>query len=61
MYTNSAVLNSHVDDLPRIASAIINVAQDDDGEDWPLEVYGHDGLAYNISMKPGDVSENYCL
>ena len=30
MYTDGAILNSHVDDLPRICSAIINVAQDVD-------------------------------
>jgi len=28
--------------------AIINVAQDVD-EPWPLEVYGHDGKATNVS------------
>jgi prolyl 4-hydroxylase len=33
---------------------IINVDQDVD-EDWPLEVYGHDGKAYNVTMKPGDM------
>jgi prolyl 4-hydroxylase len=22
---------------------------------WPLEVYGHDGRAYNVSMEPGDM------
>ena len=55
IYTEGAILNSHVDDLPRIASAIINVAQDENGGDWPLEVIGHDGLAYNITMKPGEM------
>ncbi len=24
-------------------------------EDWPLEVYGHDGKATNITMQPGDM------
>jgi len=37
-----------------VTSAIINVAQDVD-EDWPLEVVGHDGNAYNITMKAGDL------
>ena len=32
----------------------VNVDQDVD-EDWPLEVYGHDGKATNVSMKPGDM------
>ena len=53
IYTDGSILNPHVDDLPRIASAIINIAQSDDCEDWPLEVIGHDGLAYNITMEPG--------
>lgn len=22
---------------------------------WPLEVYGHDGLAHNVTMEPGDM------
>ena len=32
----------------------VNVDQDVD-EDWPLEVYGHDGKATNVSMRPGDM------
>ena len=40
--------------MPLVISAIINVAQDVD-EPWPLEVYGHDGKAYNITMEPGDM------
>lgn len=54
MYTDGAVLNPHADRIPLISSCIINVAQDVD-EDWPLEVYGRDGLAYNVTMKPGDM------
>ena len=45
---------THVDRLPLVVSAIINVAQDVD-EPWPLEVYGHDGVAYNITMEPGEM------
>jgi prolyl 4-hydroxylase len=33
---------------------IINVAQDVT-EDWPLEVIGHDGIAVNVTMAPGDM------
>jgi prolyl 4-hydroxylase len=33
---------------------IINVDQDVD-EDWVLEVIGHDGHAYNVTQKPGDL------
>ena len=32
-------------------------------EPWPLEVYGHDGKAVNVTMEPGDmvlVSFPYC-
>ena len=31
-----------------------NVDQDVD-EDWPIEVVGHDGVAYNATLKPGDM------
>ena len=49
MYTEGSVLAPHVDRMPLVISAIVNVAQDVD-EPWPLEVYGHDGMAYNITM-----------
>ncbi len=39
VYTEGAILNPHVDRLPLVGSAIVNVAQDVD-EPWPLEVYG---------------------
>lgn len=35
-------------------SAIINVAQDVE-EEWPLEVIGHDGIAVNVTMQPGEM------
>lgn len=54
VYHEDAVLATHVDRLPLVSSAIINVAQDLD-EPWPLEVYGHDGLAVNVTMEPGDM------
>lgn len=40
--------------MPLVSSAIINVAQDVD-EPWPIEVYGHDGKATNVTMEPGDM------
>lgn len=46
IYTEGSVLNTHVDRLPLVSSAIINVDQDLD-EPWPLEVIGHDGNAHN--------------
>ena len=54
IYTDGAVLAPHVDRNPLVISAIINVAQDVK-EDWPLEVIGHDGKAYNITMELGDM------
>lgn len=54
VYKEGAILATHVDRLPLVSSAIINVAQDVD-EPWPIEVYGHDGKAYNITMEPGDM------
>ena len=53
-YPTGAVLAPHVDRLPLVASAIINVDQDLD-EPWPLEVIGHDGKSHNVTMVPGDL------
>ena len=47
-------MSPHADRMPLISSCIINVAQDVE-EDWPLEVFGRDGLAYNVTMQPGDM------
>jgi hypothetical protein len=54
VYHEGAVLATHVDRLPLVSSAIINVAQDVD-DPWPLEVIGHDGKAVNVTMEPGDM------
>jgi len=54
VYHENSVLATHVDRMPLVSSAIINVAQDVD-EPWPIEVYGHDGKAYNVTMEPGDM------
>jgi prolyl 4-hydroxylase len=54
IYKEGAILAPHVDRLPLVSSAIINVAQDVD-EPWPLEVVGHDGKAFNVTMEPGDM------
>lgn len=54
VYTENSVLATHVDRMPLVSSAILNVAQDVD-EPWPIEVYGHDGKAYNVTMEPGDM------
>lgn len=54
IYTDGAILAPHVDRNPLVISAIINVAQSVQ-EGWPLEVIGHNGKAYNITMEVGDI------
>ena len=54
IYHNDSILAPHVDRIPLVLSAIINVAQDVD-EPWPLEVYDHNGQAHNVTMEPGDM------
>eukprot|EP01041_Mallomonas_annulata_P003566 gene3566-7092_t len=54
VYKTNAMLATHVDRMPLVTSCIINVDQDVD-EPWPVEVYSHDGKAYNVSMEPGDM------
>jgi len=54
IYTTGSILSPHVDRLPLVTSAIVNVAQDVD-EPWPLEVYNHEGNAVNVTMDPGDM------
>jgi hypothetical protein len=52
-YKRGAVLATHVDRLPLVSSLIIQVAQEVD-DPWPIEVYSHQGKAYNVTMKPGE-------
>lgn len=54
VYGEGSVLAPHVDRLPLVSSAIINVAQDVD-EPWPLEIFGHDGKAYNVTLDVGEM------
>eukprot|EP00559_Dactyliosolen_fragilissimus_P001203 CAMPEP_0184864954 /NCGR_PEP_ID=MMETSP0580-20130426/16490_1 /TAXON_ID=1118495 /ORGANISM="Dactyliosolen fragilissimus" /LENGTH=434 /DNA_ID=CAMNT_0027363931 /DNA_START=35 /DNA_END=1339 /DNA_ORIENTATION=+ len=54
VYQEGAVLATHVDRFPLISSAIINVDQDVD-EEWPIEMIGRDGIARNVTMKPGEM------
>ena len=54
-YSRGSILVPHVDRLPLVLSAIINVAQEGMEHDWPLELVRHDGIAVNITMKPGDM------
>jgi hypothetical protein len=53
-YTEGSILSPHVDRLPLVSSAIVNVAQDVD-EDWILEVIDRQGKAVNVTMQPGDM------
>jgi len=54
VYKDGSILAPHVDRNPLVSSAIINVAQDV-REPWPLEVWGHDGRPYNVTMEPGEM------
>ncbi|GMI38985.1 hypothetical protein TeGR_g6460 [Tetraparma gracilis] len=54
VYKEGSMLAPHVDRMPLVTSAIIQVAQSV-REDWALEVYDHDGNAHNITMEPGDL------
>ena len=49
-----SILASHVDRLPLVISAIINVDQRVK-EDWPLEIIDHSGKAVNVTMQPGEM------
>ena len=54
VYSDGAMLATHVDRLPLVSSCIIQVSQDVD-EPWPIEVISHAGKAYNVTMQPGDL------
>lgn len=54
VYTNGSILLPHVDRLPLVSSAMICVAKDVD-EDWPVEIYDHNGVAHNVTLDPGDM------
>ena len=43
------------DRLPLVTSCIIQVDQDVN-EPWPLEIYSHDGKAYNVTLEPGEMA-----
>lgn len=60
VYGEGAILAPHVDRLPLVISCILNVDQDVD-KPWPLEVIGHDGIATNITLDPGDMILCKCL
>ncbi|CAM9423295.1 unnamed protein product [Laminaria digitata] len=56
LYFRDSVLANHVDRVDtHVISAIINVAQENVDTAWPLYVRGHDGVAKNITMEPGEI------
>jgi prolyl 4-hydroxylase len=54
IYHRNATMMPHVDRLPLVVSAMLNVAQETE-EDWPLELYDHQGHAHNITLHPGEM------
>ena len=55
IYGPGAILNPHLDRLPLVTSAIMQIDQDLD-DPWPVEVIGHDGEAYNVTLMPGEIA-----
>jgi len=55
-YEKGARLLSHVDrEETHAASLIINVAQHDATDPWPVEVYDHANRLHEVVMEPGDI------
>ncbi|CAN0331996.1 unnamed protein product [Ascophyllum nodosum] len=55
-YFRGSVLANHVDRIDtHVVSAIINIAQENVDTDWPLFVRGHDGVARNLFIQPGEI------
>lgn len=55
LYRRGAILAPHVDRLPLVISAVINVFQSGLQEDWPLEIIDHNGVAVNITLQEGEM------
>jgi len=55
-YERGAVLHMHVDTCStHVLSAIVNVdSKLDEGKDWPLQIYDHQGVLHEFGMKPGE-------
>lgn len=55
-YESGARLLTHVDRLTtHVVSLIVNVAQGNLSEDWPVEVFDHAGRLHEVTMTPGDI------
>lgn len=55
-YESGARLLTHVDRLStHVVSLIVNIAQGNLSQDWPVEVYDHAGRLHEVVMEPGDI------
>jgi len=55
-YEAGARLLSHVDRMPTHAvSLIVNIAQDNLSQPWPIEVFDHADRLHEVTMEPGDI------
>mmetsp|Transcript_12984 Transcript_12984/g.24403 ORF Transcript_12984/g.24403 Transcript_12984/m.24403 type:complete len:559 (+) Transcript_12984:81-1757(+) len=55
-YETGARLLTHVDRLrTHVVSLIVNVAQGNLSEEWPVEVFDHYGRLHEVVMQPGDI------
>jgi hypothetical protein len=54
IFTERTVIPPRVESLPFVINAIIHVANDVDTP-WPIEVYGHDGNAQNVTLDVGEM------
>ena len=55
LYRRGAILAPHVDRLPLVVSAVVNVFQSGLEEDWPIEVIDHNGIAVNVTLQEGEM------
>jgi len=57
IYSRGNFLRNHLDTMEtHVLSAIMTIDTElDEGEDWPVEVVGHDGILRSISMEPQDL------
>eukprot|EP00090_Calanus_glacialis_P012116 TRINITY_DN20559_c0_g1_i1.p1 TRINITY_DN20559_c0_g1~~TRINITY_DN20559_c0_g1_i1.p1 ORF type:complete len:255 (+),score=29.38 TRINITY_DN20559_c0_g1_i1:46-765(+) len=54
-YTRGAKLAAHIDHMEtHVISAIMNIRQDVD-EEWPLQIFDHDGNIHEVFLKPGEM------
>ncbi|KAL3801833.1 hypothetical protein HJC23_001229 [Cyclotella cryptica] len=54
VWSNHAVVPPHLDAEPLVITAVINVAETLTNP-WIMEMIGHDGRAYNVTLLPGEM------